>query len=141
MHLHLIEAGGNGNWGKFAVGRFGEEWHWRSHVSKPYFTPERPQPPLLRETGWNYTDLFILDLQTKEGARFYYPDLRPTYQLQKHQIWVCPLFEPFLTWLYRQDLGDLSKLPGYVDLPGVPLELSGYRRSGPADLPSTSTST
>jgi hypothetical protein len=38
------------------------------------------------------------------------------------------MFEPFLTWLYAQDLSDLQALPDYVELPDAPFALAGYRR-------------
>jgi len=50
--------------------------------------------------------------------------------LNKHQIWVCPMFEPFLNWLYKQDVSDLDQLPSLVDLGDVPTALFGYRRKG-----------
>jgi hypothetical protein len=54
------------------------------------------------------------------------------YDLNKHQIWVCPLFEPFLEWLYKQpQLYDLTALPDHIDLADAPFALAGYRRNGP----------
>jgi hypothetical protein len=44
---------------------------------------------------------------------------------------VCPLFEPFLEWLYEQDLTDLSTLPRRVELPDAEFSFTGYRRPGP----------
>lgn len=41
------------------------------------------------------------------------------------------MFEPFLQWLYLQDLSDLDKLPALVNLGDVPTSMSGYRRKGP----------
>jgi hypothetical protein len=46
-------------------------------------------------------------------------------------IWVCPMFEPFLTWLYKQP--DPFAIPAHVDLPDAPFAMQGYRRSGPVD--------
>jgi len=50
---------------------------------------------------------------------------------------VCPLYEPFLTWLYTQDTTDLDKLPDFVeiDVKDAPFAMSGYRRSGPEAQP------
>lgn len=73
----------------------------------------------------------MLDLETGEGALFL-PGGYASADLDKHKVWVCPLFEPFLAWLYKQDLQDLSKLPDLVDLPDAPFQWSGYRRSGVA---------
>jgi hypothetical protein len=42
------------------------------------------------------------------------------------------MFEPFLEWLYAQDLSDLGALPRLVELPDAEFSFSGYRRSGPA---------
>jgi hypothetical protein len=43
-----------------------------------------------------------------------------------------PLFEPFLNWLYQQDLTDLEKLPALVEFTfeEAPPALHGYRREG-----------
>lgn len=122
MHLHLFEATNGGNWGKFAVGRPDTEWAWRSLVSES-------QRPLLDLVGWSPDHLWVMDLQTGEGAIFW-PGGHAPSDLQKHRIWVCPMFEPFLTWLYRQDVSDLAKLPAVVELPDAPFSLAGYRRPG-----------
>jgi hypothetical protein len=74
--------------------------------------------------------IFVLDLQTGEGAMFRHGGFARA-DLNKHKIWVCPLFEPFLEWLYEQDVDVLSCLPDTVDLPNAPFELRGYRRAGP----------
>ena len=62
--------------------------------------------------------LVVLDLQTGEGAIFM-PGGLAAADLDKHGIWVCPLFEPFLAWLYKQDLSDLDALPAVVEITGV----------------------
>jgi hypothetical protein len=41
-----------------------------------------------------------------------------------------PLFEPFLEWLYQQDLTRFEDLPSHVDLPEAEFQLHGYRRPG-----------
>ena len=55
--------------------------------------------------------------------------------LNKRKIWVCPLFEPFLEWLYRHvhdKEGDWwQDLPRVVELPDAPFEIYGHRRPGP----------
>ena len=73
--------------------------------------------------------MLVVDLETGEGAMFS-PGGLAAADLQKHRIWVCPMFEPFLAWLYKQDLSDLTKLPKHVDLPDAPFEMHGYRREG-----------
>lgn len=122
MHTRIIEASGIINWGKFLIGSFDEEWEIESAVSESGI-------PLLREIGWGRDLLLVLDLQTGEGAIFR-PGGYASHDLDKHSIHVCPLFEPFLEWLYQQDISDLSRLPAVVDLPDAPAAIYGYRRSG-----------
>src|SRR5262245_54261454 len=109
MQTHFIEAtNGPQNWGKFMLARFStEEWAARSHVD---------EGRLLASRGWQLKHLLVLDLQTDEDAIFL-PGGHAHADLNKHQIWVCPLFEPFLEWLWRQDVSDIAKLPHHVDLP------------------------
>lgn len=38
--------------------------------------------------------------------------------------------EPFVEWLYQQDLTDLDALPRYVEFPDAEFALAGYRRPG-----------
>ena len=71
----------------------------------------------------------MLDLQTGEGAIFR-PGGNAHADLQKHRIWCCPLFEPFLEWLYKHNLENIDELPKHVDL-AAEFELFGYRRPGP----------
>lgn len=127
MQTKFIEAtNGPHNWGKFLVGRFtDDEWLRRSEVSPP--------TTLLAACGWDSRHLLVVDLQTGEGGIFF-PKGNARADLEKHKIWVCPLFEPFLTWLYRQNLTELNSLPALVDLPDAPFEWSGYRRGGPKGL-------
>jgi hypothetical protein len=124
MQTHFIEAtNGEQNWGKFMLGRFTpEEWATRSAID--------PQFSVIAGRGWSRDHIHVLDLQTGEGAIFK-PGGYATADLMKHAIWVCPMFEPFLEWLYQQDLTDLSALPRHVDLPEAPFAMSGYRREGP----------
>jgi hypothetical protein len=145
MQNVFIEAtNGPQNWGKFMVARFDEEWKRMSEVLQEEMLPimklaaERvgmpPQvplrvPPLLHGIGWSAGDIIVFDLQTCEGAAFS-PGGSAHYDLMKHKVWVCPLFEPFLTWLYKQDLSDLAKLPKRIDLPDAEFALFGYRREG-----------
>lgn len=128
-----------GNWGKFAVGYWdAEEWDRKSIVNLPSFS-------LLGQIGWerDFGQVVIFDLQTCEGAAFR-PGGSPTFDLEKHRVWVCPLFEPFLEWLY-DDWREYAKsverplianwiddrLPTHLKLEGVPLQMAGYRRRGP----------
>lgn len=125
MITKFIEAtNGPQNWGKFMIQRFDEEWAKRSQIDGL---------PLLGGRGWSRDHLLIVDLQTGEGAIFR-PGGHAAYDLNKHAIWVCPLFEPFLAWLYEQDLTNLGSLPSHVDLPDAEFMMSGYRRPGPDEV-------
>ncbi len=108
------------NWGKFVIMRFDNEWQ-----EKSAFTDHS----LLREVGWHPKNIIVMDLQTGEGGRFL-PGGLAAADLDKHKIWVCPMYEPFLEWLYRQDLTDLNKLPNSVNLPNAKFAMAGYRRQG-----------
>lgn len=114
-----VDAGGF-NYGKFLVGRFEEEWEYRSLVS---------DRPLLSKLGWTAQHLLVLDLATGEGALFRHHGLASS-DLHKHRVWVCPLFEPFLAWLYRQDVTDLTTLPALVQIEDPTSAMHGYRREG-----------
>lgn len=121
MQTKFLEVTNNKrNWGKFLLIRFDSEWEQESA-----FTGRS----LLREVGWHPDNIIVFDLQTGEGARFL-PGGLPSADLDKHKIWVCPMYEPFLAWLYKQDLTDLSKLPSELDLPDAEFAMSGYRRKG-----------
>lgn len=125
MRLYPFEATNGANWGKFAVGRPHEEWAWRSEIDDSGLR-------LLSQLGWSHQHIWVWDLQTGEGAMFRPGGFAPA-DLNKHKIWVCPMFEPFLTWLYQQDLDDLGALPRVVELPDAPFDYAGYRRPGPEE--------
>lgn len=119
------------NWGKFAVGRWTtEEWSQNSAL------PEAAHQRLITGRGWTFRHVWVLDLQTGEGA-YFMPGGMASYDLNKHRIWVCPMFEPFLEWLYKQDLTplprgqELDALPSYVELSTEVSGMAGYRREGP----------
>lgn len=127
MKTKFIEASNGVNWGKFVLGRFdAAEWKTRS-AGEPTMTRA-----LIVSQGWTEEHIWVLDLATGEGA-YFRPWGLASYDLEKHRIWVCPLFEPFLTWLYKQDLTDLDKLPPKVELSlkEAPFAMQGYRRPGP----------
>ena len=126
MKTKIIEARNAAveNWGKFAVGQFTDEWSRRSVIPGA-----ESLTSLIWRLGWRSDNIWVLDLQTGEGA-FFKPGGLASADLDKHAIWVCPLYEPFLAWLYQQDLSDLDHLPDLVDL-DAPFEMSGYRRPGP----------
>lgn len=123
MKIKFIEVTNNNrNWGKFLLGKFTDEWEYRSTIAGGGRS-------LLYEVGWTPAHLLILDLQTGEGAIFR-PGGMVKHDLDKHKIWVCPMYEPFLEWLYKQDLSDLDKLPAFLDLKDAPFSMQGYRRPG-----------
>jgi hypothetical protein len=51
-----------GNWGKFLVGVPDEEWARQSRVNTEF------SGPLLSAIGWSWQHIWVLDLQTGEGA-------------------------------------------------------------------------
>lgn len=99
-------------------------------VNGPSYTNPGTRP-LLAQLGWGPEHLWVLDLQTGEGA-YFRPGGYAKADLDRHKIWVCPMFEPFLTWLYKQDLSDLDALPAGVELTEdeAPSAMHGYRRGG-----------
>jgi hypothetical protein len=121
-----------GNWGKFLIGVLDHEWRHKSAVD----TDSGLDWPLLRSVGLDWRSVWVHDLQTREGA-FFRPGGLARADLQKHHIWVCVLFEPFLTWLYAHihEHGelDLDAVPDLVELPDAPFALYGHRRSGELD--------
>jgi hypothetical protein len=132
MEIVLIEAGQSiedpkgPNHGKFCVGRFdAADWAVRSIFDK--------NASLIRLCGWPPNFVWVFDLQTGEAA-YVRPGGYARADLQKHRVWVCPMFEPFLEWLYKQDLTDLSKLPSAVALPDAPFSFRGTRRLGTVEV-------
>lgn len=145
MNVHFIEATQaefNLNHGKFMLGRFTPE-EARTYSALPDYQGE-----LLWRCGglrnMRPGMTLVMDLQTGEGASFSLVDRHndpqgtATYDLNKHKIWVCPMFEPFLGWLYGQtQLAEsetaMLELPRYVEIPTLEGALAGYRRPGRAD--------
>jgi hypothetical protein len=110
-----------GNWGKFMLGWFDRaEWERSSNIL---------DGSLLRTVGWGEGHMLVLDLQTGEGAVMPHGGYAHA-DLAKHAVWVCPLFEPFLEWLWAQAPVQIDELPDVVLL-DHPLETHGYRRPGP----------
>jgi hypothetical protein len=135
MITKFIEAKSDGgNWGKFMVARFTpQEWNQRSALLAEHRgTAWNDTPSLLSTVGWGRQHVLVMDLQTGEGAVFR-PGGHAGSDLNKHAVWVCPLFEPFLEWLYKKDLTRLSDLPDLVDLKGAEFSYAGHRRPGPSD--------
>jgi hypothetical protein len=130
----IVEATNGPNWGKFLVGLFGgEEWSRQSVLSDSGVS-------LLTQIGHDATVplVFVLDLQTSEGAVFTPPTrldhtdaqwaelarICAANDLSKHQVWVCVLFAPFLAWLYTRKSFD--DLPARVAL-DAPFAMRGHR--------------
>lgn len=132
MKTKFIEATQNkttgGNWGKFMLAYFDDE-EWARKCSIPSDDWLATPLPLLQSRGWTSRHLLVLDIETGEGALFL-PGGYAKADLDKHKVWVCPMFEPFLTWLYTQDLSDLDALPSLVELPDAEFAVAGYRRNG-----------
>ena len=128
MRTKFVEVtNGPRNWGKFCVARMDdEEWQRRSAVA-PY------EASLVAGRGWTPDHVLVLDLQTGEGAIFK-PGGNAKADLEKHRVWVCPMFEPFLEWLYQQP--DPMDIPDHVDLPDAQFEFRGHRRPGPEEAAS-----
>lgn len=127
MKSTIVEVtNGPNNWGKFLLCQYEEkEITYRSRVGGIN---------LFHCIGENHNIVWVLDLQTGEGARFLPKGHgMASIDLEKHRIWVCPLFEPFLNWLYAnpQHHADVRTAPSLVDLPDAPFAISGYRREGP----------
>lgn len=115
---------GGFNWGKFTVSVLeGVDWSVRSSIS-------HEPVPLLAWRGWSPQHIIVFDLETGEGARFRHGGCARA-DLNKTGIWVCVLFEAFLTWVYAQDLAQFESWPSTVILPGVEADFSGFRRGGP----------
>jgi hypothetical protein len=122
METKFIEVtNGNRNWGKFLLLRFDSEQEYVSAMDPPH--------KLLWAIGWNEKAIWVLDLATREGAAFV-PSGFATADLDKHRVWVCPMFAPFLNWLYEQKFTRLEQLPALVDIPEAPFAMAGYRRTG-----------
>ena len=124
MKIRFVEVtNGKRNWGKFMLAKFdAEEWERRSVIDGL---------PIISQRGWRPHHTLVLDLQTGEGAFFKHGG-DASYDLNKHKIWVCPMYEPFLNWLYRQP--DPMDIPDHVDLPDAEFEFRGHRRPGPGDV-------
>lgn len=127
MKTKIIEVTNQWNWGKFMVGIFTpDDFRVPSEIGQ--------HASILRARGWDDEHFWLLDLETGEGACFRHGGM-PHADLEKHKVWVCPLYECFLAWLYKQDfLHDLDKLPCKVELTAEETKghtaMYGYRRPG-----------
>lgn len=139
MKTRIIQATNNDmNWGKFFVGQFDTD-EWMVPCAYPEGTEN---PSVMAARGMHQHQYMVVDLETKEGGIF---DLggMPVIDLDtKHQVWVCPMYSPFLgwlsdqykEWLLRNDGRSYSlfmdNLPPSVNLPDAEFSMAGYRRRG-----------
>jgi hypothetical protein len=115
---------GGGNYGKFMVARFSDEaWSYAAAIGGG---------TLLRQEAWCPHHVLVLDVATGEGGLFPLVGIAQD-DLKKRKIHVCPLFPPFLDWLYaehrRTGRLDVTALPAVVALPDAP-DIGPYRRPG-----------
>lgn len=127
VETRFFEVSNGFNWGKFLVARYSPEEWIRESVH-----PDAHEPSLLVGRGWVPKHIFVMDLQTGEGALFAHGG-SASYDVEaKHHIWVCPMFVPFLTWLYTQPVDTIMELPRLVELTEheAPSAISGKRGDG-----------
>lgn len=135
MISHFVEVTHGtemGNWGKFQLLQLQiEDVTYQSEVHKQM----GESAPLLRQIGFQRNYIWFLDLQTLEGVAMPPPNgdaaTHVKYYLDKHQIWVCLLYEPFVSWFWQQGFKSIKECPPLVELPDAPGGLHGYRRGGP----------
>lgn len=137
METRFVEAGQgiseqtSANWGKFLVARYsGRE------LTEPTQFPMCEGQTVVDLRGPGDRHVWVLDLVTGEGVRFDWTTVRnAAAALQRHQVWVCPMFEPLVEWLvtHIRAAGTAwwDTLPRCVLLPDAPFALSGHRRPGP----------
>jgi hypothetical protein len=133
MITKIVELTNGFNWGKFMVARFDEkEWEHRSKIDGG--------TKMLGGRGWTPTSLLVLDLQTGEGAIFR-PGGLAKVDLEKHAVWVCPMYHVFLNWLYNhpeywREPKSILSLPDDLTLTDEETDkqsaIYGHRRSGPS---------
>lgn len=118
MITQIIEGSNGRLYGKWLVGQLDERERNR-RTCLPDFEGSHSVWTFAgaRKLGADPDALLIMDLQTDQGAVFS-PNGSPDTDLDGHGIWVCPLFRAFLRWLYAQEIGDVSRLPEFVELEG-----------------------
>jgi len=132
MRSQFIEATqGQTSWSQFQVQQLDPvDWAHQSEVSQSH---------LLASQGHDPNILFVMDLETCEGV-IYSPNGDARSFLRKHQVWVSPLFGPFLNWLSDQmrlsraagTPFDVCALPSLINL-DMDQATSG-RNEGPMDF-------
>ncbi len=133
MKTHFIEATQRDdfNWGKFLLCQY-EPADWAHPVHLPISKSLASQPQsLLRSRMRDPDGIWCLDIETNEGAYLRWGPRMHLDLNDKHQVWVCPMYEPFLEWLGSQhELGDITMLPHFLRLDTDFGAVAGYRRSG-----------
>ncbi len=128
METKLIEAGGQGNWGRFLLGHYDRQ----ELAQLPRYPGCEGPVPLVSQCGWGSDKVWVMDLATEEGFLVPIGTVAAAHILEKHQVHVCVLFEPFLDWLlgFQREHGAAwwDTLPATVDLPEAPFGFYGYRR-------------
>lgn len=112
------------NYGKFMVSSFDEDdFAYQSKIVENH--------SLLIVCGWEINRfLMVTDLQTGEGAIFLVrKGASVKMDLENHKIWVCPMYEPFLQWLYDYYDGNIDNIPSYLEIEAEAF-IYGYRRPG-----------
>lgn len=131
MITQIVEATNKDqNWGKFLVGKFDQkEWSTASAITREYAPASTT--PILYARGWADHHRFVMDIETGEGLMVA-PGGSAYHDLQKHSIWCCPMFEPFLAWWYTKwPEIDVGTFPEIVQLDDAEFAMYGYRRPGP----------
>lgn len=115
METKIIEATRDeGLLDQFLIGRFDDEW-WRRGLVNGI------QQSLLRQEGWGRDHLLVMSL-TRPGNGSIFAVRKNAYpraDMEKRRLEFSALMEPFLEWLYQQDLTDLQALPDVVELEGM----------------------
>lgn len=138
MLSKMVEVSDQVNWAKLMVSQFdNDELAYKSRVDTEAKSLLEAVAARRKEYwGEAQQKRLVVDLQTDEGAWFLpHPERDPKVDLDRHQIWVCPLFYPFLQWLYRTNPVHVSGIPDVVELdPDDVIKFQGYRRPGPQFL-------
>jgi hypothetical protein len=97
MLSKIIEVSDQANWGKMLVQEFDEaELARKSSVGDGETVLGATAARRSTFATGDPRDLrLVIDLQTHEGALFDLTTCAPERDLDRHQIWVCPLFLPF----------------------------------------------
>ncbi len=145
MDTKFVEVGhgpSGGNWGKFMIARY-----TANELLEPTQFPGCEGQRIVSLRGSGRHHIWVMDLATGEGARFPvdlggHPGATARKHLDDHQIWVCPLFEPFIGWLYDFSSANPNtwwdELPRTIEIPEAGFAFAGFRRGeGPTTVITT----